>query len=498
MQADFPVGRPRPTAVNADRYEGVPILGLPDDPRVVLISTSERGSLGCDRRWFYGYGLGMKGAPSDAMTYGTAWHEVMEDVHRFQMRLTPSPSAGPTATPTPYEDSYLEACGLCFLGVASDGSNGGNCPCCGSDGSAPGDGPLLRIEARWRAEAAAGKLAADEDEEGDEDEKKESIEQRVERLRRAAQGWLRVNGRVGLPGYDVVGVELAVACPVRAPGSVKVYAPEVPLAFVSGGWRFARPDDPTNTVRKVRWPFYWIGRVDAVFRSRTDGSLLVGEWKSSRDPSGYVRGITVDPQTYGYGAMLDHVRAHFGGGRVRGFLFDVASSVLQRDPETLQKGGLSKALNRTVPSWRFEAAVVARGEDPASPMYADHVCALREQKDPRLYVREPGGIGAVDLAAWHVETFAMAKRIAENRRNVVDAIDAGSVALLFPRQPVCRQPGGFCSYRGPCSSDGPDARRAFPVRQDPVWTDPALPLAAGSESAAPPVTPTSEKEESWL
>lgn len=494
MQPDFPVARPRPNSVNADRYEGVPILGLPADPRVVLVSTSERGALGCDRRWLYGYGLGMRGAPSDAMTYGTAWHEVMEDVHRFLMRLAPSPSAGPTASPPPYEDAYLEACGLCFLGVASDGSNGGNCPCCGSDGSAPGDGPLLRIESRWRAEAAAGKLAAGD--EGEEEEPDESIEQRVERLRRAAQGWLRVNGRVGLPGYDVVGVELAVACPVRSPGSTKPYNPEVPLAFVPGGWRFARPDDPSATVRRVRWPWYWIGRVDAVFRSRTDGSLLVGEWKSSRDPTGYVRGITVDPQTYGYGAMLDHVRDHFGGGRVRGFLFDVASSVLQRDPDTLAKGGLSVAMNRTVPSWRFEAAVAARGEDPTSEKYADHICALREQKDPRLYVREPGGIGAIDLAAWHVETFAMAKRIAENRRNVADAIDVGSVALLFPRQPVCRQPGGFCSYRGPCSADGPDARRAFPVRVDPVWTDPNLPLAAGNDAA--PVTQPSEKEESWL
>jgi hypothetical protein len=171
---------------------------------------------------------------------------------------------------------------------------------------------------------------------------------------------------------------------------------------------------------------------------------------------------------------------------------------LQRDPETLAKGGLSVAMNRTVPSWRFEAAVVARGEDPTSDKYAAHVCALREQKDPRLYVREPGGIAQIDIAAWHVETFAVAKRIAENRRNVVDAFDQGSVALLFPRQPVCRQPGGFCSYRGPCSSDGPDARRAFPVRQEPVWTDLAIPLAAGSESTAPAVTPTSEKEEPWL
>lgn len=495
MNLNFQVGKPRPSHVNADRYEGVEILGLPDDPRIVLISTSERGALACDRRWLYGYGLGMRGAPSDAMTYGTAWHEVMEDMHRFWMRLAPE-TGGPTASPPAYEDAYLEACGLCLLlgPLAAQDSKTGRCPCCGSDGSAPGDGPLARIEARWRAEAAAGKRA-DEYEEDDDDT--ESIEETIERLRRAAQGWLRVNGRHGLPGYDVVGVEQAVACPVRSPGSTKTYAPEIPLAYVAGGWRFARPDDPSSTVRRVRWPWYWIGRLDAIFRSRTDGSLLVGEWKSSRDPNGYVRSITVDPQTVGYGAMLDHVRDHFGGGRVRGFLFDVASSVLQRDPDTLVKGGLSLALNRTVPSWRFEAAVRARGEDPTDPKYAAHVVALREQKDPRLYVREPGGIGPVDISVWHVETFAMARRLANARRDVPTACEPATVSLLFPRQPICRQPGGFCAYRGPCAADGDDARRSFPVRQEPTWIDPSIPLAAAAEPAEPAVTPSQEKEP-WL
>ena len=489
----FPVAKPRPSHVRADRYEDIKILGLPDDPRVVLVSTSERGADACGRRWFYGYGLGMRNVPSDAMTYGIAWHEVMEDIHKFFMRTQQPLSAGPEALPASYDDAYLEACGLCFLGLAGD-----KCLCCGADGTKPSDGVLGRIRDRWIAEQLAGKKG---DEEGDEEEEGESIDERIERLRRAAQGWLRSN-RHGVPGYDVVAVELAVACPVKSPDSAKVYSPEVPLAYVPGGWRFARPGDAPEVIRKVRWPWYWIGRLDGVFRSRTDGSLLVGEWKSSRDPNGYVRGITVDPQTVGYSAMLDHVRDHFGGGRVRGFLFDVASSVLQRDPETLVKGGLSKAMNRTVPSWRFEAAVIARGEDPKSALYADHVCALREQKDPRLYVRELGGVGAIDIAAWHMETFAMARRLADARRDVINAVDAGTVSLLFPRQPVCRQPGGFCSYRGPCAADGPDARRPFPVRTDPTWVDPSIPLLNSSvtqtDSVESGVTSPQEQEQPWL
>lgn len=468
MQATIPAGRPRPVAVSLDRYEDRPIAGLPADPRVVMVSTSERTTAACPRRWYYNHGLGLRSAPTGPMDYGTAWHDFTEDLRRCWM----APGA------PAYDPRFLDTCWRCSLA--------GFDPACGECGGF-GLGPVLRAQVRWLTAQQANTAAW-----GAENEDGETVEHRVDRLRRAAHGRLVVYGATPPPGYEVAAVDLAVACPVYAPGSTSPYAPEVFLAAVEGGWRFARPGDDPASVRAVRWPWYWVGKLDAVYRSLRDGSLLVVEDKTSADPAGYLRGVTIDPQTTGYVAMAAHAIATgaLAGSRVAGWRFEVASSGYQYDPAVLKDGKLSLAANRTVPSWRFEQYLADHKIDPAP--YLDHVDGLRERVDPRLYLHEQSPVGAEDVAQWHVESWATCRVLAEHRRAAWRAgDDPVQVAGAYPRQPVCRLPGGHCAFRGPCARDGADARSRFERRDGPSWIDPQVSFPAAS---AAPVTTDQEKE----
>lgn len=467
------VGRPRPTAVRIARYDD-DVVGLPkNDPRVVTLSTSERTAAYCPRRWYYGHGLGLGSEPTAAMRYGTAWHACVEDAHRFWM-LT---AAGVPGGAAEYLPDYVVVCGLCAVRGLS-----ASCPLCGGTG----EGSVARVARRWALDALSG--AASE-----EDEDKEPYERRTDRLGRAFDGWLRTYGRLPPAGLDVAAVELAIAAPIRAPGSLTPYAPEVPLALTNTGWRFARPGDAV--VRRVRWPWYWIGRLDVVYRSQADRSLIAGEVKSAKAPGELLRLVSVDPQIPGYVCLLDHAirTGALSGSRASGWWFDVASSSYQYDPEPLKAGGLSLAANRTVPSWRFEATVAAGGHDPAK--YAEHVSSLRERIDPKLYLREWGSVGDADREAWRVEAHAIARQVAEHRRDVVEANDDRlALASRFPRRPVCRLPGGHCSFVGPCSADGEQARASFRRSDGATWADPTLPLPLGAPASGSTASPDHEPE----
>jgi len=451
---------PSPSLAHHPRYGlSQSVLGLP--ARAVAITNSERTQAFCDLRWYYGHGLGLGSGAGARASFGLSGHDALEDIYRWWMvHDTEYPAAG------------LDACLWCAVSTTMD-----PCPMCGGTTM----GPLPRIAKKW----AEGGFVEDEGR-GSE---RETPERRLERLRRVLVDYLHVHGHGPPNGLQIVGVEVPVACPIPSPEGTGPYCPKTPLVKGSnGGWRFARVTDDPATVRTVQWPWYALGRLDALAVDRGTRHGVVIEHKFTMDPRGYLDALTNDTQTPGYVTMADHV-ARNGGlvfqgiDRVTGFLYDVASSSFHYDPVALKGGGFSKAQSPSVPSWRYLAGLQAAGVDPTP--YMGHIDELRSRLDPRLYMRERGHVGGFESQRWLREMGAVATRIAAHRRALVSLAGVPSgperdeaLADLFPRSPVCKAPGVGCSHRGICAS-GSAGSAGSPVRDGTIWSsDPSVFTAA--------------------
>src|SRR3990167_9450187 len=80
------------------------VIGLPAN--AVTITNSERSQAHCDRRWYFGTGIGLGGRSTVPMDFGSAGHECLEDVWRWWM-----------VTDAPYHANGLDDCLWCGLGV---------------------------------------------------------------------------------------------------------------------------------------------------------------------------------------------------------------------------------------------------------------------------------------------------------------------------------------------------------------------------------------------
>jgi len=103
--------------------------------------------------------------------------------------------------------------------------------------------------------------------------------------------------------------------------------------------------------------------------------------------------------------------------------------------------------------------------------------------DPALYVRRWGEFTPDQLRAYEVELYADAVRLSGWMRALPGTgegrwHDSDRVALTWPRVPLCRQPGGWCSFTGPCLEDSPEARDSFETRQPLRWLNTAAAKAA--------------------
>ena len=414
-------------------------VGLPAEP-VFTLSNSERKTAACALRWWFDYAEGLKGAKAPPLRYGTAWHSVIEDVHRWWM-----------AHDALYPVDGAIRCVWC--------NALGSCLVCGGGGL----GPALRARVQFFAEQTEPGEA----------------ETMYETLIRAAQGWLFWYGNAPYQDWRVVGVEVVLARPIVDPVSSQPFRPRMFVTQLADGKvRHAKTGEAVGAVelpagarvREVRWPWYALGVLDAVLQHRRTGRLLACELKSSGQPAAFCDGLSIDPQTTGYAwllrwaAGLGHYGQHDGRAPdVQGYQYDVASSHMQRDPEVLKSGELSRAKGNT-PSWRYTAALMAHGL-PAAP-YMDHVTKLTRDVDPKLYLREHGSVGDEAVLRYGAEIWGVAHRHADLRRATATAHHDADIAQRFPRTDVCRSSGGSCPFRGPCLSDGADVRRGYTTRDD--------------------------------
>lgn len=334
-------------------------------------------------------------------------------------------------------------------------------------------------------------------------------EREINRLHRAAEGYLHVYGRGPLESMRPVGVELRLAAPILNPSTGSEYAPVSYVVRDHRGLRLAATGE-FDRAEKVRWPFYQVATVDLLMQERDNPDRLwVWEAKSASSPETRLLDLSIDPQVQGYAwivgdaAKRGHLE-HLGVSRnayVAGYVFDVASSSYQYDPKPLKprkvkalhpetgepykdgsrwvyeldadgkpietSPGMSVSKSRTVPSWRFRAGLIEHGFD--LDKYADHLAELATSTDPRLYVRSFGTAGAEVVDRYQREIYGFARRLAAMRRATVNATSPSEIAEALPRQPVCALPGGMCRYRGPCLQDGDHARVEFETSDGIRW-----------------------------
>lgn len=441
------------TGATIPRYgQAAEVWGLPPTGRCVTLTNSERRTAGCGLRWWFRHSERLAGERAWVLEYGTGWHTFLNDLWRWWALERPWPAAGLAWCP------WCEGAGLArSLGPDREPSVDGTCERCDSTGL----GPVARVTQGWRRDwAQADPPPFDQ----------AQLDRECEKLRRAAEGYLATYGAQPPELVRVLDVEVSLARPILGSGG-RPYCGRVPLVQDGDLVRFARHGD--RDVTWVAWPWYQVGRLDAVAQDRDTGRLFTVEHKSTGQPSTFLSGLTVDPQTTGYLWLLEHAArvGRFGElpqRPVAGGLYDVASSSYQHDPQALKRGGWSRAMGRTVPSWRFRRALQLAGDDPAP--YQDHLDTLRERFDRRLYQRELFMLGAADLARYDRELYAVATRHADLRRAAYRT-PPELQPVAFYRTPICNLPGGGCGYRAPCANDTPETRSRYTDQgSDLTWT----------------------------
>jgi hypothetical protein len=459
--------------------------GMPEN--AVTIHNSSRLDGACPRRWFFRYPEALEPeTEARPLSYGTAWHRLLEEVHTWWMRRSGAP-------------------------WPADG--GERCPWCAGDGceqscGGTGWGVVRRQEVAWMGS----------EREGD-----------GEVLRGNLEGWLHVHGDRPPYGLRVVGVEVPLAMPVpRQSGSTyrtEVYTVHAP----DGRWRRARTGeaagwplvDPSRLPPgckvdlQVR-PVYLSVRLDVVWAELDAPALWVGELKTSQSPEGYLRRLTIDPQLPCYELALDHAvqagllsapGALWAGGvtpgwRVAGWRYDVTSSLVLRDPaenqpekvkalgpdgqpykvkgkwaymlgpdgEPITRPVLSRSstLLASVPSWRLSAAVDRLGLPRDE--WVDQIAEQVHRVDQARFKRESNASGPDVKARALRELYSTARQHAAMWRAAALARTEWDVDTAFPAIPICRHGGVSCPFSGPCAWDGPYAREGLRTR-DPLRGD---------------------------
>ena len=430
------MARFRAAATVAARYEEG-VLGLPAS--CMVLSNSERRTAWCSRRWWYAYGNELATESSNAMTFGSHCHDLLEHLYQWW-----------ADTDEEYPADALDVCPRC---------DGNGCDQCGNTGQ----GPLQMLHARLADEYNGGEVTPEE---------------HVQRLRDVMDGYLHVYGREPSKKFKVLAAEVAIAVPVISPTSGQVYRSQVPVVQTDTGWRTANVHDADADVQLVLLPWYQLLRLDAVEQDRETGDLWVREFKTSASPQSYGRDLALDTQIPGYLRGLQHAAQQGLIGspenKVAGYTYDVLGSGAHRRPKRLKSGKLSADSRQRVPSWIFDEVINDEERAKHTDAEWEKILALRthlhETVDSALYCREWGTVSPDLQHRYEVELFADATRLANMRRAIYRAgFDEEAVALSFPRVPICRSPGGYCGFKGICINDSAEARESYKHRKPVAW-----------------------------
>lgn len=348
------------------------------------------------------------------------------------------------------------------------------------------DRPPPRAEFEAGIEAAVRRLLSAAGEEW-----REKAEEDAVRLRSVLEAWWFVTDGARPPtGYRLIGAEIALAMPIRVPGSSTAYTPETRLVEdPSGTWRIAGAGEPADLT--VRWPYWLAGKIDALYAHRRTGALYVSDDKTSSSPAERLRAVLTDSQVPSYLALVRHaVREGLLPGvardaRVVGFWHRIVSSLGYREPAVLKSGALSRDVRARVLSRDYEQALRDRGLDVTD--YEPYLRLLRERVDAGVELHEHTDYSDEELDLHEAELYGSARTAASLWRSASRARTAADLAATHPRVPICQAPGSRCPVAGPCVRDGVEARANFSAQPWQVWTtaSPKLPLGEAPTSSDP-------------
>ncbi len=480
--------------IEIDRYDvedNQRPIGMTTTDRFIPITQSELGQWQCPRRGHF-RDTGLRGRSTRVQSLGSYWHLISEDMYNWWK-----------VHDQPYPDRNLMNCGWCKgAGWSGEGRSSVMCGYCAGTGLGPVK-KIQKILAELADHAQEGRgLGADE------------ADEMAEKLARMADGYMqRWHGDL-LQNIEIVGVEYTLARPITNPVTGAALAPVTVLQRVPGGpGTFAMPgalQNPDLQTKQVRWPYVFMGRGDAIGRDRRSRAGWFIDTKSSIHPGGFAERLLMDPQLplYCWAASDPRTLEELGISEVRGYMYDVTSTANQNDPKRLKwvppklqelrdlatskgievKGrkindylaalgiqrqtyGLfstSETPNASVPSWRYERALMRLGVNVAPyEQFLDHLYATVDQ---RLYQRPYTTFGQVDMARAGAELYGRARMIASFRRAAVTAPDPMRLNMEVPRVPVCMAAGAGCAYTPVCLQDDALSRAdLYDVRPTVQW-----------------------------
>jgi hypothetical protein len=413
-----------------------------DEGRAWTLTNSERSAAACPLRHFFRYTEGLRSTEdSRPLRFGTAVHTILQKIFEvFALEHTGADTGADCTLRPDLVEGWIE-----------------------------------EVATAWRTEEALVRTMDSEEMEDD-----------IQAVGHAIRGWVITYGDKPWAEYEVLAVERVCRAPILHPTTGAPLRSKMLIIEDGQKLRPARGGE-SDEARLVQWPWIYLGTIDVILRHRRTGTIWLMDHKTSGDPRGFLRDIVADPQSAGYVWMVETaIRAgdleDLGVGRdakVAGFVFNVMSSSKQRPPALLKKGGLSLA-KAICPSWLWHETILKYGLNPDD--YAEHLDVVRSTVDTKLYIAEWASIGREDRERFRREVYADAVRISGLYREGARSRGALDLALSHPRVPVCRLPGGFCSFKGPCAQDGPEARADYLVSSGVFWAPPATPTTPPAPS----------------
>lgn len=490
------------------RYVGT-IHGLPPNGQAVIVTNSSLKALPCRRQFFFAEIERLRAPGTRRMDAGNAWDTVISDVYTWWMLHD-----------RPYPTNGLDECVWCSGNGERPDDFGGMEPCAFC---ATGESVIAKAMRKYHETVERDRARDD----GFVTYSEEELEKTEETLRRMLDGYLvRFHGGP-LQSMKIVAVQPMLARQIVNPRTGKPFRGQTLLEELPNGDLVVAGSGAIHrgaNIRKVTWPWYLLGMLDALAADRRTNMGTVIDAKASVQPSRYHDGIPFDPQLPGYCWLVEAHLEAFGLSGVEGFLYDVTHGKFQPDPDELQwkppkvdemkemcvargietkgakksedymallgitpgHGGFSKKQNSGVPSWRYRRAVEAAGLDLAE--YEEHIEMLADTVDRGLYRRDAATFADERRTRFGRETYAKAALVAALRRSAAGMVTADEQDIHFDREPICTIPGGSCAYKGPCAMDAPETRAGYDVAPSQVWGEDVTTRAAPNDT--PPDTDT--------
>lgn len=280
----------------------------------------------------------------------------------------------------------------------------------------------------------------------------DKVEPLIDTLKTNVVGWM-ISWKDIIDSYRVLEIEVPVAAPVWNPlGEVAKF--DVYVVEEDEGIRLARTSE-AHKARKLRLPFWKVGKIDVVLQCRRTGKLWVCDHKTTSTPSSFDSSIPYDVQLPSYAYLLKYEiqngsLTQYKDFDVGGIFYDVYKSSANSSPKILKSGKLSTAKNSAVPSWIFEKFVIEGGY-PMS-QYKNHIQYIKNNVDKRYYLHRFLHLLPSDIERCSAEDFAIATQIAKKRSELVNInkytykADFDTIAYRFP---LCQRYGN-CRFSSIC------------------------------------------------